>query len=68
MMESQKSTRDSRDRVLLIVDVCHESAQLVVDEIRKTLVPNTGHGISDHFHRHSRKLQTEEQSIKEREC
>ena len=66
-MESQKPTGDSRDRVLLVVDMRHESAQLAVYKICKILVPDAGHGIADNFHNHIRKLQAKENTVKERE-
>lgn len=68
VVKSQEYGWDSRDRVLLVVDMCYSSGQLAVYEIREILVPDTGHAIADHFHCHARgELQTKEDAVKERE-
>jgi len=68
VMESQEPPREDRSRVLLVVDVRHESGQVSVDEIGKGLVPDAGHAVTHHAHRHARiELQPEEDTVKEGE-
>ena len=68
VMESQEPRRDSRNRVLLIVDVRYESAQVTVDEIGKVLVSDARHAVAHHAHRHTRvELQPEEDTVEKGE-
>lgn len=68
VMESQEPRRDGRNRVLPVVDVRHESAQVTVDEIGKDLVSDARHAVAHHAHRHARvELQPEEDAVEKGE-
>jgi hypothetical protein len=68
LMIPQKYRWEHRDRVLLVVDMHHISAQHLVNKVREILVADTGHTIANHFHGHARgEVQAEEDAVKKRE-
>jgi hypothetical protein len=69
MVEAQEPAWQDRDRVLLVVDVRHISAQVVIHPVRKVLIPDPRHPIANHPHTHTRaELDTEVDAVEEREC
>ena len=50
VMESQEPAGHNRDGVL-VVHVCQAPAQLAVDEIGESLVPDAGHAVAIYRHR-----------------
>ena len=67
-MEAQAPSWYDRDRVLLVVDVRHTSAQVLVHPVRKVLNPDPRHPIANHPHTHTRtELETEVDVVEKRE-
>jgi hypothetical protein len=68
MMESQEPPREDRDRVLLVVHMRHETAELSIDEIGKILIPDAGHPVAHYAHSHAWiELQPEVDAVEEGE-
>jgi hypothetical protein len=68
VVETQEYPGEDWDRVLLVIHVRHEPAELSIDEIGKILVPDAGHPVAHHTHGNARvKLQAEEEAIEEGE-
>ena len=64
LMESHGYQRKEWDRIFLVVDMHQLTIQLLVNKVRKVLIPDTRHRIRDHLHRHALgQVQAEEEAI-----
>ena len=68
MDKAQEHAWQYWDGILLVVDVCHLTTEVVVDPVRKILIPDTGHPIADYTHACTRELEVEVDAIEEGQC